>query len=277
MSGNPETYGELLAHATGLLGSQFEANQLFTHVTQKKVFHMNFLGAKPVPENQADLLLRMCRRRISGEPLQYLLGEWEFYGLPFRVGKGVLIPRADTEVLVDVALELLAEKPSPSVLDLCSGTGCVAVAIGDKRPDAAVTAIEISDAAYSYLLQNIKLNRSTVRPVQMDLMDYKHPKPLDMLVSNPPYIPQETIAMLQPEVKAEPRLALNGGSDGLDFYRLIPRLYLEQILNGGWLCLEIGIGQNRQVVKILEDCGCTDIFVREDYAGIPRVVCGRKP
>jgi len=277
MSGNPKTYGELLNTATRLLGSKFEAGQLFTHVTQKKIYHMSFLSKKPAPENQADLLLRMCKRRLAGEPLQYLLGEWEFYGLPFKVGKGVLIPRADTEALVDTALDLLKDKKSPIVLDLCSGTGCVAIAISHHRPDALVTAVEVSETAYSYLLENIELNRSKAEPVKQDLKEYKHPCRLDMLVSNPPYIPKETIATLQPEVRLEPRLALSGGSDGLDFYRIIPRLYIGQILPGGWFCLEIGSGQSKQVVKILEECGCTDIFVRDDYSGIPRVACARKP
>ena len=120
MSGStPKTYGSLLAAATQMLGSKFDAGQLFTHVTQKKLYHMSFLSDKPVPEKQADLLLRMVKRRLGGEPLQYLLGEWEFYGLPFKVGKGVLIPRAETESVVDAALDLLKDIKSPVILDLC--------------------------------------------------------------------------------------------------------------------------------------------------------------
>ncbi|MCL2034328.1 MAG: peptide chain release factor N(5)-glutamine methyltransferase [Oscillospiraceae bacterium] len=278
MSGStPKTYGSLLAAATQMLGSKFDAGQLFTHVTQKKLYHMSFLSDKPVPEKQADLLLRMVKRRLGGEPLQYLLGEWEFYGLPFKVGKGVLIPRAETESVVDTALDLLKDIKSPVVLDLCSGTGCVAAAISHNRPDALVTAVELSDAAYDYLLLNIELNHSKVMPVKQDIKEYKHPCLLDILVSNPPYIPKETIAALQTEVKFEPRMALSGGGDGLDFYRIIPKLYFGQLLPGGWFCLEIGVGQSDKVVKILKDSGCVDIFVRDDYSGIPRVVCAKKP
>lgn len=276
MSGKPETYGRLLEYAVGLLGSRFEAGQLFTHITQKKVYHMSFLAEKTVPGHQADLLIKMCRRRLDGEPLQYLLGEWEFYGLPFRVGKGVLIPRADTETLVDVALEVMKNLPEPNVLDLCSGTGCVAVAIAHNRPDALVTALEVSEAAFGYLRENILFNDSKVAAVKRDLKDYRHPSMLDILVSNPPYIPKETLATLQKEVSFEPRLALNGGSDGLDFYRMIARLYLDQIVKGGWICLEVGIGQSEKVAKILEDSSLRDIDVRKDYAGIPRVVYARK-
>lgn len=276
MSGNSETYGSLHRKACELLGSRFEAGHLFTHVTQKKVYHLSFLDKKPVPEHQVELLLKLCRRRREGQPLQYLLGEWEFYGLPFKVGKGVLIPRADTETLVDVALELMKDTPAPKVLDLCSGTGCVAIAISRNRPDAAVTALELSDTAFSYLLRNIELNHSSVSAVQNDLKQYRHPVMLDLLVSNPPYVPRESIASLQVEVLHEPRRALDGGNDGLAFYRAITRLYLDQIVPGGWICLEVGIGQSHKVSEILKEYGCRDIAVRPDYAGIPRVVYAKK-
>lgn len=269
------TYGELHEKAVAFLGSRFEAGQLFTHVTQKRVYHLSFLAAKTAPERQVEILLKMCRRRRDGEPLQYLLGEWEFYGLPFKVGKGVLIPRADTETLVEVALELIGDRHAPEILDLCSGTGCVAVAVSHERPDAAVTALELSEAAYSFLLENIEINRVGVSPVRTDLIEYRHPVKLDMVVSNPPYVPREIIATLQPEVLREPRLALNGGNDGLDFYRIIAKLYLAQIIPGGWICLEVGVGQSDKVVKILEENGCFSVGVRNDYAGIPRVVFGR--
>lgn len=277
MNGNPGTYGELFSLAEKLTGSRFEATQLFTHVTQKRIQHMGFLAGKPVPERQAELLLKMCRRRQDGEPLQYLLGEWEFYGLPFKVGRGVLIPRADTETLVDVALELLKDRDAefPQVLDLCSGTGCVAIALSHNLPKASVTALELSDTACDYLFENIELNHSKVRPLKMDLRKYRHPAPLDLVVANPPYIPKEAIATLQPEVLREPRRALDGGYDGLNFYRTITKLYSDQIVAGGWLCFEVGKGQSEQVAAILEEHGLTDIGVRNDYSDIPRVVYAR--
>lgn len=276
MSGKPATYGELHEKAVELLGSRFEAGQLFTHVTQKKVYHLSFLAPKPAPEHQADLLLKLCRRRREGEPLQYLLGEWEFYSLPFKVGKGVLIPRADTEVLVEVALECVREVQLPEVLDLCSGTGCVAVAIAHSRPDAEVTAIEVSESAFSYLTQNIAINRVHVTPVQQDLNEYVHPLGLNLVVANPPYVPREVIPTLQPEVRREPLRALDGGGDGLDFYRSIARHFHGQLLPDSWICLEVGIGQSEKVSKILAANGYRDIGVRNDYADIPRVVFARK-
>lgn len=270
------TLQELYSHVLELLDSPFEAGQLFTHVTGKQVYHLSFLGHKTAPDKAADLLETLCRRRKGGEPLQYLLGEWEFYGLPFKVGKGVLIPRPDTETLVEVALEKMADLPAPEILDLCSGSGCVAIALNHCIPGAAVTALELSDAAYAYLLENIGLNRSAVKPVRRDLMDYTHPAPLDLLVANPPYIPAGMIATLQTEVRHEPVRALDGGPDGLDFYRAIVGLYHPQLREGGWICLEVGIGQSRQVAKILAGCGFTDITVTDDLGGIPRVVAARR-
>lgn len=276
MNGKPETYGELLSEAAKILGSKFEAGQLFTHITQKRLFHMHFLADKPVPAHQADLLLRMCERRKNGEPLQYLLGEWEFYGLSFKLGKGVLIPRADTESLVDIALDLLKPVQNPKILDLCSGTGCIAVALANKRPDATVTALEISDDAYGYLTKNISLNNVKVTPVKADLKDYIPAAKLNLITSNPPYIPKETIATLQKEVLYEPRKALDGGIDGLDFYRVIAKLYVERLCAFGWLCVEVGIGQSGKVAKIFSDNGLANVQAHKDYNGVERVVYGQK-
>ncbi len=274
MSGRPETYGELYAETEKRLGSKFEATQLFTHVTQKKMQHMSFLSERPATRYQVDLLLKMCDRRLGGEPLQYLLGEWEFYSLPFKVGPGVLIPRPDTETLVDVALGYISDIPVPEVLDLCSGTGCVAVAISHERTDAKVTALELHAAAYAYLVKNIALNESRVKSVRADLNEYRHPSGLDLLVANPPYIPRGSLASLQPEVRREPQSALDGGKDGLSYYRTIMRVYAEQLKPGGHICFEVGIGQSEQVAQILRENGCSDIEVADDYAGIPRVVSG---
>jgi release factor glutamine methyltransferase len=274
MSGSAQTFGSLLALAEEMLGSRFEAAQLFKHVTQKHMQHMSFLREKPVPEHLTALLLKLCRRRMEGEPLQYLLGEWEFWGLPFKVGPGVLIPRADTETLVEVALRAAKKTFAPEILDLCTGTGCVAVSLGHELPEARITALELHEAAYKYLVRNIALNKSRVKPVHADLASYVHPEPLDILVANPPYVPRKVIPTLQPEVRREPKTALDGGKDGLSFFRSILKLYTGQIKPGGFICLEVGVGQSEQVAKILSENNCEDIGIEKDYAGIPRVVSG---
>jgi release factor glutamine methyltransferase len=276
MIGKPTTYGQLLAQAQSMLGSSLAAKQLFTFVTQKNLMHMSFLSSKPVPEKQVDLLLKLCQRRLDGEPLQYLLGEWEFYGLPIKVGPGVLIPRADTEALVDVALKLIENTRSPEVLDLCSGTGCIALAISHMRRDASVTAVELSEAAYGYLIKNIALNRSKVHHVRADHTEYSHLIPLDLIVANPPYIPKDVIPTLQPEVRREPMAALDGGKDGLSHYRSIMKRYSLQVARGGYICFEVGIGQTKKVMDIMASHGFTDLESTPDLNGVPRVVSGKR-
>lgn len=270
-------YRELYLDLEEKLDSAFEARQIFTHATNKYVMNLSFLGDKPVPPREETVAQSLCTRRMSGEPLQYLLGKWEFYGLTFRVGKGVLIPRQDTETLVDVALGKVANTERPEILDLCSGTGCVAIAIEQHHIDARVTALEVSEEAFPYLRENVMINDSTVKPILGDLLNYIHPQPLDLLVANPPYIPRDVIATLQKEVRHEPRRALDGGVDGLDFYRAIIRRYRPQMKEGGWMCMEIGVGQSDKVRALLAEEGFIDITVQDDYTGVPRVVSARRP
>lgn len=270
--GVPFTFSHIYEQTRQSLGSKFEADQLFMHVTGKHIIDLRFLKDKPAPEQDVRLLSQLTKRRMNGEPLQYLLGEWEFYGLPFKVGQGVLIPRQDTELLVDVALEKIKDVETPEVLDLCSGSGCVAVAIAHECSASRVTALELSEKAFEYLLQNVEINSNRVRAVRGDLLEYKHPVAVDLLVANPPYIPHETLATLQTEVLHEPIRALDGGKDGLNFYRAIVSLYRNQIKLGGHICMEIGIGQSDQVIEILRLGGFCDCGVRDDLTGIPRVV-----
>lgn len=269
------TYRALYAQSMHALGSRFETEQLFYHVTKKRAFHLPRCGEQPVPDAQRRMLLRLLGQRAEGVPLQYLLGEWEFYSLPFRVGRGVLIPRQDTETLVDVALELLRGKTEPEVLDLCSGSGCVAIAIEKNYPEVQVTALELSDDALGYLEQNKALNDAALTIVRGNVFEYVHPRPVDLIVSNPPYIPREAIGGLAPELAYEPRQALDGGRDGLVFYRSIIARYKSQMAVGGALCFEVGMGQSEQVAGILAQHGYVDIGVRNDLGGVARVVFGR--
>lgn len=225
------------------------------------------------PEMELELV-RLLSERAQGRPLQYMLGEWEFYGLPFEVGPGVLIPRQDTETLVDVALDILRDsgKNSPEVLDLCSGSGCVAIAIKHHFPGAKVTALEASDKALPFLEKNIALNGVDVACVNSDLREYRHPFPVDVIVSNPPYIPRGDLPGLQTEVAHEPIVALDGGDDGLDFFRAISRRYRNQLAPGGILLMEIGIGQQESAAEILASFGFVGISGHKDLNGIVRVI-----
>lgn len=215
-------------------------------------------------------LLSAVDRRLSGEPLQYILGEWEFWGLTFKVGKGVLIPQPDTERLVECALEQMKGNTNPKVLDLCSGSGCVAIALAYERPDAQVTAVELYDTAFNYLTENIKLNQANVKAVKYDVLT----APVgfgkyDIIVSNPPYIAPSEASSLSAEVLAEPHEALFGGDDGLVFYRAINELWLPLLNKNGALLLEIGHAQAASVKEIFKG---RQSSVIKDYAGNDRVV-----
>lgn len=193
------------------------------------------------------------------------------------MGPGVLIPRQDTETLVDAALQALKkmEVPNPQVLDLCSGSGCIAIAIKHQYPAAQVTAQEFSPKAYSYLTQNIALNGLEITPHLSDLREYTHPVLADLVVSNPPYIPKSQFRELQVEVGFEPLAALDGGEDGLAYFRAIARRYKEQLSPGGVLMLEIGMGQEEAVAAILSENNFKNTVFHKDLNGIVRVVESR--
>ena len=265
------TLQALHAHALERACSAFEANQLFSFATGSSAH--DDLSAQAIPQMQTKLERALCLRE-QGHPLQYILGEWEFYGLPFRLGPGVLIPRQDTETLVDLALTLLreSENPNPEVLDLGSGSGCIAIAVAKNAPHAQLTALEASSPAYHYLQTNIALNKVQVTPVLGDLREYRHSKPADLIISNPPYISRPELAGLQAEVAHEPLLALDGGQDGLDFYRAIARRYKDQLAPSGQLLLEVGAGQHTQVEGILASFGFVSIAHHKDLTGTVRVV-----
>lgn len=209
--------------------------------------------------------------RTTGYPLQYIFKNWEFYGLPFCVGEGVLIPRADTEILVDAALDILKGTKNAKVVDLCSGSGCIAIAI-EKNSNASVWAVEFEKNAYLYLEKNIKLNHSEVVPVFADATKYTGK--FNMVVSNPPYIETETLSMLEKEVQYEPKTALDGGKDGLDFYRKITANANKLLNKNGTLIFEIGYNQKDSVTNILKTCGFENIKCVKDLDGNSRVIFG---
>lgn len=212
-------------------------------------------------------------RRLNGEPLQYILGEWTFYGRPFSVGEGVLIPRADTETLVEAALSLASAVEKPHIADLCAGSGCIAVTLARELSGSSVDAFEKSGEAYSYLTRNIARHGAAVRPFLFDVCASSAGL-YDMIVSNPPYLSAADMARLQKEVSFEPAMALAGGADGLDFYRIITRRWKPNLKNGGALLYEVGAGQSDSVSAILSENGFSDICTWRDLCGIIRVVGG---
>ena len=225
------------------------------------------------------------KRLLAGEPLPYVLGEWEFYGLPLLVDRNVLIPRDDTCAVVGLAINQAIFLPSdPRVLDLCTGSGCIGLAIASRIKDARVTLADISKDALAVAKKNITRNKLTSRVscVQADALS---PAPaflgkFDMIVSNPPYITGPEMAELPASVKDfEPYLALYGGRDGLDFYRSIAEHYRKALKPGGFLALEFGMGQGDDVCAILKEFGYTILERTKDFNDRERAVLaqyGRK-
>lgn len=235
--------------------------------------YLNF--DKPLSEAELAVFRGMVLRRGRREPLQYILGSQEFMGLDFQVTPAVLIPRHDTEVLVGEALKRGAD--SRSILDIGTGSGCVAVSLAKALPGTEVCSVDVSGEALEVARGNAELNGVAVQFFQGSLFEPFSGRRFDMIVSNPPYIPAADIAGLQQEVRAfEPLGALDGGADGLDFYRSITALAPEHLTAGGWLLFEVGAGQAPQVLGLIMDGGFSlDCFTEIDPAGIERVVGGR--
>ena len=208
-----------------------------------------------IADEQAELVERAVLRRISGEPLQYILGEWDFFGRTFEVGEGVLVPRPETELLVELALEKLRNVRYPVVFDLCAGSGCVGLTIAAERPDAHVWLFEKYDEAFHYLKRNIKkLGLTNVQAVQHDITlgyDDKISETPDLIVSNPPYLRTDELDGLSTEVMHEPATALDGGKDGVDFYRIIASRWLPNVNIHGGIIFECDPSQTLKFADIL--------------------------
>lgn len=278
------TYQEAFEQAIGSLplsvrggdSCLFDLSLLFERAFGQSRYRLPLIGQEHADETACTAFFRLCTHYADGEPLQYLLGEWEFYGLPFEVGEGVLIPRPDTETLVETALELLRGVTSPVVADLCAGSGCVAAAIAHMRPDARVLALELSDAAFPYLARNLARNGGRVEALHCNVLEPPALPLLDLVVSNPPYIPAAEMETLQLQVRHEPEMALYGGTDGYDFYRALPVLYRPLLRDGGSIAFEVGYNQAEQVSALLAEAGYQCPQIRNDLAGIARVVFAAK-
>ncbi len=222
-------------------------------------------------------LISMAQKRAEHLPLQYILGKWSFMGFELKVGEGVLIPRDDTEVLVGLCLDYLKNSNGKTALDLCAGSGVVSVAL-DKLANADVTAVELSDKAYNFLLENIK--GTNIKPHKGDIFEcYRdfEAKSFDLIASNPPYIKTDEIEALQTEVGYEPKTALDGGADGLDFYRAIARRWTPLLKSGGAMAFELGEGQAEYVGGLMADHGYINIKTAKDLGGTDRAIIGILP
>lgn len=235
-------------------------------------------GEREPDSCKLEAFLTLAERRKQHEPLQYILGSWIFMDLPFCVGKGVLIPREDTEAVVSLCMDYLRALPSPaSVLDLCAGSGAISVVLAKHFPACRVFALEKSKQAYAYLCKNIAQNRVSVKPVLDDLFSCKDlfdGHTFDLIVSNPPYIRRREIPALQSEVQHEPRMALDGGEDGYTFYRFIIAEWKKKLKAGGGLAFELGENQFDTVKNLMETAGFTKIQEKRDIGNTQRAIIG---
>ena len=258
--------------------ADFELNELLGCALKLDCRSGEFKGIldKTADINNEKEFDELCKRRINGEPLQYILGEWEFFGKPIKVGKGVLIPRQDTETLIDIVKQKIKGKKDLTLIDLCSGSGCIAIAL-DTDEFNDIYCVEKSSDAFKYLEENIGLNACKAKAILGDVFEQEIIDNLpmaDVITCNPPYLTTDDMKALQKEVEFEPETALFGGDDGLDYYRNIIRLYKNKLNENGMMIFEIGIDQEDEVMSVMIQHGFKDVRVRADLCGINRCVFG---
>ena len=281
----PDLYSNISKRLTaaGIESARLEAREILCAAagkTREKLLQdMNLYTTDEIVERAESMTVR----REAGEPVAYIIGEWSFCGLDFGVNASVLIPRIDTEMLTNIAVDRLKkETGNLRVLDLCAGSGCVGITIAHRLKNARVILVDLSDGALDLCKKNIRRHNLTSRVVHLRGDALQAPShalgQFDMLVSNPPYIPSGDIPGLDSSVKDyEPLMALDGGADGLDFYRAITQLWMSVLKPGGHLIYEVGIGQSERVAMMLVKAGFENIRITRDTGGIDRVVEGRRP
>ena len=280
-----KTYNDVYMQArnalreSGIEGYNLEARLLVATAAGKTTQELLRDLSLYTTAEMADKVAALTERRISGEPVAYITGAWEFYGLPMFVTPDVLIPRMDTELLVDTAKELLnGRKMDARVLDLCCGSGCIACAVGHEMPAARIVAVDLSAKALEVTRRNVAANRLSSRVICMQADATASPPmsmgQFDMIVSNPPYVRSADMKKLDPSVRDfEPSWALDGGKDGLKFYKAIIKYWKSVLRPGGYLLFEVGEGQAESVKEMM--LGFRSVSSKFDTLGVERVVMGK--
>ena len=281
--------GQKILEQSGFREAGLDAWLLLEYITGKSRAYYFAHGDEGVTEETACRYQELIRKRAEHIPLQHLTHQAFFMGYEFYVNEDVLVPRQDTETLMEAALELLKGNKAPRILDMCTGSGCIITSLMLEVPEASGTGVDLSEKALEVAIRNARELGTADRTkfVKSDLFsaEYFSKKDnaekvtgYDMLISNPPYIPSGEIEGLMEEVRLhDPRMALDGMEDGLYFYREITRQAMDHIRPGGWLLYEIGCEQGKDVKELLEKEGFIKTEIRQDLCGLDRVVLGQRP
>ncbi len=244
---------------SGSISNSNEARLLFKHILKLDPITN---GDKEISESEAQSVIEAAKKRATGYPLQYILGSWDFFDFELEVGEGVLIPRPDTEAVAQKAIQKLLQTNGKLTVDLCSGTGCIAIAIKRAVETSDVLAVEVDPKAFSYLLKNTAKLASEIECFNADALTFYSKlkdNSVDLIVSNPPYISSEQYKQLEKELFFEPSIALVAKNDGYFFYQEITKLYKNKIKNGGYIVFETGDNQSQTVAEILLENGFCDV------------------
>lgn len=265
----------------GIESPRPNAEILLAHILKCKRLDLYLAFDKPLQEEEVLKYREYLKRRSQNEPLQYILGEVEFYGMPFKVNPSVLIPRQETEILIEVMINALDKNKPMSFLDIGTGTGNIPITLAPHFPASSFISIDVSESALKLAKENAELNRleGKIEFVKGDILDktFSPGKIFEVIVSNPPYVSLEEYKTLQPEItKYEPMEAVTDNSDGYTFYKTISSRAMEMLSTGGKLFFEVGQGQSDAVAMHMKNCGFTSITVKKDYLNIERVVYGEK-
>ena len=267
------TKGMIMLKSNNVESPKLKARLLLQYVLDKPRQYIIVYDNKEIDKQQQWQYFVNIEKLTKGIPLQHITHRQEFMKMDFFVDENVLIPRSDTEILVEEVIKIAQKYNSPRILDLCTGSGAIAISLKKFVPNADITAVDISEKALEIAQKNAEKLEAKINFVKSDLFDKLDNKKFDIIVSNPPYIRKDEIKKLSEEVQKEPKIALDGGEDGLDCYRIIAEQAINYLKTGSFLCFEIGYNQKNDVIKIIEDeQNYKNTYCKKDLYGNDRII-----
>ena len=267
------TKGMIMLKSNNVESPKLKARLLLQYVLDKPRQYIIVYDNKEIDKQQQWQYFVNIEKLTKGIPLQHITHRQEFMKMDFFVDENVLIPRPDTEILVEEVIKIAQKYNSPRILDLCTGSGAIAISLKKFVPNADITAVDISEKALEIAQKNAEKLEAKINFVKSDLFDKLDNKKFDIIVSNPPYIRKDEIKKLSEEVQKEPKIALDGGEDGLAFYRIIAEQAINYLKTGSFLCFEIGYNQKNDVIKIIEDeQNYKNTYCKKDLYGNDRII-----